>query len=175
ARLGSGLGDAVSAAINAIETNYFGEPSAIVSHPRNVDKLRRVKDSSGRYIFEPGYNMQATPQMGGTPTFMGGDAQSPVAVGTIWGLPVISDANVPTNYSGTTPGTGAESPIIVGDFAEAYVFDRMGFTIDVSNEAGTAFEQNQTWFRGEERLGFTAARQPTAFCWITALPSTISG
>jgi HK97 family phage prohead protease len=45
-----------------------------------------------------------------------------------------------------------------------------GVTIDVSSEAGTSFEQNQTWFRGEERLGFTAARQPTAFYAITTIP-----
>jgi hypothetical protein len=46
--------------------------------------------------------------------------------------------------------------------------------VDVSNEAGTAFESNQTWYRGEERIGFTAARQPTAFCYVTGLTASIT-
>lgn len=175
ARLGSGLGDAVSAAITAIQSNYFGDPTAIVAHPRNVAKLRQVKDSNGRYVFEAGFDAQNSPFAGGAGSLLGGSAQLPQAVGSIWGLPVISDANVPTNYSGTTPGGGAESPLIVADWSEAYVLERSGFTIDVSNEAGTSFEQNQTWFRGEERLGFTAARQPTAFCYVTGLGPAING
>jgi hypothetical protein len=39
-------------------------------------------------------------------------------------------------------------------------------TLDASNQTSDAFEKNQTWFRLEERAGFTAERYPTAFCTI---------
>jgi HK97 family phage major capsid protein len=171
---GSGLADSISAAIVAIETNYFGAATALVMHPRNVNILRKVKDTAGRYIFEAGFMPQLTAQLGGPSSFMGGDPQQPGPVGSVWGLPVISDANMATNYSGTTQGGGTESPIIVANWSEAYIFERAGVTVDVSNEAGTAFESNQTWYRGEERIGFTAARQPTAFCYVTGLTASIT-
>lgn len=170
--VGSGLADAISQAILAIETNFFGDPTAIVAHPRTVAGLRQVKDSQGRYIFEGGWAPGLTPQAGGMVSFLGADAQAATPVGSVWGLPVISDANIPTTFSGTTPTGGSESPIIVADWTEAYILDRQGLTVDVSNEAGTSFEQNQTWFRGEERVGFTAARQPTAFCYVTGVTSS---
>jgi HK97 family phage major capsid protein len=79
----------------------------------------------------------------------------------IFGYPVLIDANIPVNL---TTGTGSNrSVIIVGAFKEAWLFERDGITMDVSSEAGTSFEQNQTWFRGEERVGFTAARLPAGF------------
>lgn len=171
----SGIADAINAAIVAVQSNYFGDPSAVMAHPRNAGVARGAKDSQGRYIFTPNFTMPMAVQSGAEPAFLGGASQQPGPVGTIWGLPLISDANVPTNYSGTTQGAGNESPIIVGKFDEAWLFERSGFVMDVSNEAGTSFESNQTWFRGEERLGFTAARQPAAFCYITGLNPSITG
>lgn len=187
---GSGLGDAISAAITAVDSNFFDVPNAILAHPRMIAKLRQVKDTQGRYIFEPGFFVGG-PQMGGAQAFLGSGVgnipgiQTAQAspnpggpVGSVWGLPVWSDANIPTtlswNGSAYVAG-GAESPIILGVWEEAYLLERTGVTLDVSNEAGTSFEQNQTWFRGEERLGFTAARQPTAFCFITGTTNAIAG
>jgi HK97 family phage major capsid protein len=173
---GSGIGDAISLAITAIQSAYFGDPNCVIVHPRVVGTLRQAKDSTGRYIFEAGYNQLMAPQLGGPATFMGGAAQTPVAVGSVWGLPVISDANIGTTYAaGTlTPTGGTDAPAIVANMDEAWIFERSGITVDVSNEAGTSFEANQTWYRGEERLGFTAARQPTAFAAILGLNSSIT-
>jgi HK97 family phage major capsid protein len=57
-----------------------------------------------------------------------------------------------------------ESRIIVGDFREALILDRQGVTVDVSPHV--FFTSNQTVFRGEARMGFTAARVPLAFSVI---------
>jgi HK97 family phage major capsid protein/HK97 family phage prohead protease len=186
---GSGLGDAISAGITAIDSNFFDLPNALISHPRMIAKLRQVKDNQGRYIFEPGWTVG--PWSGGAQSFLGsGTGNIPGIqsvnpntnpggpVGSVWGLPVWSDANIPTTllWGGSSYGPGgSESPIILGVWEEAYILERSGVTLDVSNEAGTSFEQNQTWFRGEERIGFTAARQPTAFCFITGLNNSIAG
>jgi HK97 family phage major capsid protein len=85
--------------------------------------------------------------------------------GYVFGLPVYSDANIPTNLGAGTN----ESRMIIGAWSEVYVFDRVGMNMDVSSEAGTSFEQNQIWFRAEERVGFTAARQPSALYVMTGL------
>jgi HK97 family phage major capsid protein len=67
---------------------------------------------------------------------------------------------IPTNL-----GTGTnESRIIIGDFREALVLDRQGITIDESPHV--YFTTNQTVFRAESRVGFTAARAPKAFAVI---------
>lgn len=188
---GSGLGDAISAAMTAVDSNFFDIPNAILAHPRMVAKLRQVKDSQGRYIFEPGFWAGGGPWGGGQQSFLGSGvgnipgfqtnqpSNNPGGpVGSVWGVPVWSDANIPTtlNWTGSAyTGGGNESPIILGVWEEAYLLERSGVTLDVSSEAGTSFEQNQTWFRGEERIGFTAARQPTAFCFITGTNNTIAG
>jgi HK97 family phage major capsid protein/HK97 family phage prohead protease len=163
------IADAIASAIAAIQANYFGDPEAIVINPKHLNVMRTAKDSNNRYIFEPAFFMGNSPvnrafmensgNLGGG--FTGFPSQGGPQ-GTVWGLPLYADANLPAP---TNLGN-----IIVGAFSEAYVLERTGVTIDVSSEAGTSFEQNQTWFRGEERLGFTAARQPTAFYAITTIP-----
>jgi HK97 family phage major capsid protein len=71
---------------------------------------------------------------------------------------------MPVNLSGTN------SAVIVGAFREAWWLKRDDVRMDVSNEAGTSFETNQTWFRGECRMGFTAARLTSAFQIISSVP-----
>ncbi len=186
---GNTIADAIAAAIAAIQSNYFGDPEVILIHPKHLNTIRTAKDSNNRYIFEPSFFAGADARMrafmdnngpfGPAGTLgggFGGGASNPASPmpgdsygrvssgpqGTVWGLPLYADANIPTPSN-----TGQ---IVVGALSEAYVLERTGVTIDVSSEAGTSFEQNQTWFRGEERLGFTAARQPTAVYTITGLP-----
>jgi HK97 family phage major capsid protein/HK97 family phage prohead protease len=172
--LGGDLGsqtvaDAIAAAITAIQANYFGDPEAILIHPIHLNLLRTAKDLMGRYIFEPTFFAQADPRnraFGDNANGLGGGYSNMPSQGgpqgTVWGLPVYADANLDS-----TPGAGN---MIVGAFSECYVLERSGVTLDVSSEAGTSFEQNQTWFRGEERLGFTAARQPHALYVVSSMP-----
>lgn len=172
--LGGDLGsqsvaDALAGAITAIQANYFGDPEAILIHPIHLNLLRTAKDTVGRYIFEPTFFAAASPAnraFQDNPGGLGGGYSNMPSQGgpqgTVWGLPVYADANLDT--------TAGEGNMIVGAFSECYVLERTGVTLDVSSEAGTSFEQNQTWFRGEERLGFTAARQPSALYVVSDMP-----
>jgi HK97 family phage major capsid protein len=146
--------DDILSAIGRVQATYFGQPDAILMAPRTWSKMLTAKDSAGRYLTTGvivGSQMMTLP---GTPNPTG---SMPGAITTFMGIPVIIDANMPVNLSGTL------SAIIVGAFKEAWLLERDGIRMDMSSEAGTAFEQNQTWFRGEERVGFTAARLPSAF------------
>jgi hypothetical protein len=165
----------LAAAITAIQGAYFGDPDAVLIHPVHLNLLRTAKDGNNRYIFEPSFfggndprdrafmNNNGPSGPGGN--LGGGYSGMPSQggpQGTIWGLPVYADANIPT------PANAGK--MIVGAFQEAYILERTGVTLDVSSEAGTSFEQNQTWFRGEERLGFTAARQPSSIYVVSNMP-----
>jgi len=155
----------LSQAMTTVASSFYGPARHVVLHPRDVAKLREAVDSAGRPIFTPGYT--ATNTIANPDAFINNPSQT-TPVGKVWGMDVYEDANIPSNYGGGTNETFA----IVGDLSQGYIFERQGVTMDVSNEAGTAFETNQTWFRGEQRLGATFARQPTAFAIVTGLTPT---
>jgi HK97 family phage major capsid protein len=142
--------------LEAIATTQlaWGQPSAIVMHPRTWTRIIKSRDSVGHYtisprnIFTAGYD-PATPR-----TFVDGPEQ------TLFGVQVVLSNRVPTNL-----GTGTnESRVIVGDFQEALILDRQGLQIDESEHV--YFTTNQTVFRAEARVGFTAARSAKAFTVI---------
>lgn len=148
-----GLLDAVLEAIAQVQLEW-GQPSAIVMHPRTWTRIIKSRDSVGHYtiaprnIFTAGYD-PATPR-----TFVNGPEQ------TLFGVQVVLSNRVPTNL-----GTGVnESRVIVGDFQEALILDRQGLTVDESPHV--YFTTNQTVFRAEARVGFTAARSAKAFTVI---------
>jgi HK97 family phage major capsid protein len=149
--------DDVIAAVGRVQQTYFGQPTLIIMHPRTWTKLISAKDTANRYL---GLGTVVGSQTLDMPL-----AQSPTGlpgmVPTMFGIPVVIDANMPINQ---TTGNGSNrTSIIVGAINEAWMFERDGMTLDVSAEAGTSFEQNQTWFRAEERVGFTAQRLTSAF------------
>lgn len=137
-----GLLDAILDAIGKIQTEH-GEPTAIVMHPRTWTRVLKAKDAVGTYLVGPESVQQGRQ-----------------ATKSIFGYRVVLSNRVPTNL-----GTGTnESRIIVGDFSEALVLDRQGITVDESPHV--RFTTNATMFRAEQRVGFTAARSPKAFCVI---------
>lgn len=148
----NGLLDQILEGIAVTQTEW-GQPSAIVMHPRTWTAIIKSRDSAGHYtiaprnIFTAGYD-PATPR-----TYVTGPEQ------TLFGVPVILSNRIPTNA-----GAGTESRIIIGDFSEALILDRLGLTVDESPHV--FFTSNQTVFRVEARLGFTAARSPKAFTVI---------
>ena len=157
---------AISESMAAIATAYFGQATVVVAHPRDVAALRESQDSQGRPLFFPGYLGQQTLVSGGYIN----DPASIKPVGQIFGLDVYEDANIPTNLGAGTN----ETFMLVARLDEDVVLERQGMTMDVSSEAGTSFEANQTWFRGEQRLGYTGARQPAAHAVLTGLtPPTV--
>lgn len=75
----------------------------------------------------------------------GASASPPPA--TVWGVPVRRDATWPSAQAGTA---------LIIERSEVEIFTGQGFTVDVSSEAGSRFDQNVTGFRAEEEFGFNA-------------------
>jgi HK97 family phage major capsid protein len=150
--------DAILAGIASVQANYYGQPSAVVMHPRTWSKMLTAKDSTNRYIGVGTIVGAQAFELPGVPVPTGAYAGQQA---TVFGVPVVIDANVPINL--TVGANTNRSVIITAALQEAWWLERDGIGIDVSSEAGTSFETNQTWFRGEERAGFTAARYPAAF------------
>jgi HK97 family phage major capsid protein len=136
--------DAILDAVAAVETAH-GAPSAILMHPRTWTRILKSRDAQGAYYIDPAGGPQ-DPRTG---------QRGPVK--SLWGYPVVTSNRIPTNL-----GVGTnESRVIVADFKEALILDRQGITVDESSHV--YFTTNQTVFRAEERVGFTAARTPAAF------------
>jgi HK97 family phage major capsid protein len=136
--------DAILDAIADVETDH-GAPSAILMHPRTWTRILKSRDAQQAFYIDPTGGVQ-DPRTG---------LRGPVK--SLWGYPVVTSNRVPTNLGGGTN----ESRVIVGDFKEALILDRQGITVDESSHV--YFTTNQTVFRAEQRVGFTAARTPDAF------------
>ncbi len=76
----------------------------------------------------------------------GGAAANP-PITSAWGVKLLSDPNWPAAKAGTG---------LLIDTTEVSIFTGQGYTIDVSSEAGSRFDQNVTGFRAEEEFGFNA-------------------
>lgn len=146
---GASLVDAILTAIGQVETDH-GAPSAILMHPRTWTFILKAKDTAGAWLLgTPEYANRAP--VNSPRTVLNGPTKS------LWGYPVVTSNRIPTNLGAGTN----ESRVVVGDFSEALILDRQGITVDES--AHVNFTTNQTVFRAEERVGFTAARTPLAF------------
>lgn len=146
--------DAILDAIVAIQSGYFGAPTGVLMHPRRMGFIQKAKDNNGQYLFT-GAGLRSP---GGAAGLGIGQAAF-----ELLGLPVGISANIPTNLGA---GTNQDA-IVVGDWTEAHWFQRQEVQLDASDVAGTAFEQNQVWFRLEQRAGFSAERYPGAFAAVT--------
>jgi HK97 family phage major capsid protein len=134
--------DAITDAIVNVQTNYQGNPSHILMHPKTWARIVKAKESSS----------PSTYLIGAGATAFGRRGSDALPGGELFGLPVVLTKNMPTNLgSGTN-----ESRVIVGNFGEGLILDRQGITVDQSPHV--YFSTNQTVFRAEERVGFTAAR-----------------
>jgi HK97 family phage major capsid protein len=147
--------DDILGAIGRLQAAYLGQPDVIVMHPRTWAKLMTAKDTTNRYLSigtTVGNQMMNLPGIP-SPTQAGSNVM-------LFGIPVVIDANVPVAL--TVGANTNRSVVIVGALKETWALMRDDIRMDVSAEAGTSFESNQTWFRGECRMGFTAARLPSA-------------
>lgn len=146
--------DAIQDAITAVHTDFLAPPNAIVMHPRTWGRIAKARATDGNYLLPaPGQDARTRQAGDSIPGY--GSGQTPR--GSLFGHPVYTTANVPTNL-----GTGTdESRVIVGAFNEGLILDRGGISVDKSEHV--YFTSNQTVFRGEQDIGFTAGRYPKAF------------
>lgn len=135
-----GLLDEILDGIALVQAEH-GNPTAIVMHPRTWTRIIKARDAQGLYV------------IGG-----GSIGDGPAQSNSLLGYRVVLSNRIPTNLGTSTN----ESRVIIGDFSEALILDRQGITVDESQHV--LFTSNQTIFRAEQRVGFTAARQPKAFC-----------
>lgn len=153
----SALIDKISAAAVEVQTAYLGFPTAIVMHPRTWGWLTTGRSATdGTYLLGVGANGTQRRPAEAIPGYGAGTLPK----GELFGLPVYTTPNVPT----TLGDANNESAVIVGDFSQGLVLDREGIVTDTSEHV--YFTSNQTVFRSEERLGFTAGRYPNAFAVI---------
>ena len=151
-----GLLDAITDAITAVETNHLESPNAIVMHPRTWAFLVKARESASptSYIVgQPGASYPGRRPADPIPGY--GASQTPK--GQLFGHPVYTTANIPTNKGAGTN----ESIVIVGKFDEALKLENAPIRFDQSEHV--YFTSNQVVYRGEEDLGFTAGRYPKAF------------
>jgi len=95
----------VADAIQQINGSRFAPPDVIVMHPRRWGWLTSMSDSNGRPLVTPGYH-------GPQNVFGIGEAAGYGPVGEFHGLPVITDANIPTTVS-TSTITGATEDVVI--------------------------------------------------------------
>jgi HK97 family phage major capsid protein len=144
------------AAIQDISSNFYGGATHIVAHPTLIGCWLRALDSTNRPLFNAtAGNPFNAPGTYDRPAYDMGGLQ-------ILGIPVIADANMPTNL-----GTGTnETAVIVGDFSESYIWeDNGGSPMYVRFEQPDGNIAIRTVVFGFS--GYTAGKYPTAFSAIT--------
>lgn len=143
--------DEIVDALMAVHEEHMAPANGILLNPRVWAKLLKARSTiTDSYLVGTGGNpfgRNANDAMPGT--------SGVGMVGNLFGTNVYASASVPTNIEGN------QSAVIVGDFSEGLILDRQGVTTDTSEHV--FFTTNQTIFRAEERVGFTAGRDPKAF------------
>jgi HK97 family phage major capsid protein len=142
--------------IQNISSNFYGGATHIVAHPSLIGCWLRALDSTNRPLFNAtAGNPFNAPGTFDRPAYDMGGLQ-------ILGIPVIADANVPTNL-----GTGTnETAVIVGDFRESYIWeDNGGSPLFVRFEQPDGNIAIRTVVFGFS--AYTAGKYPTAFSAIT--------
>ena len=128
-----GLYATIAKAIAAVETSRFLPPTAIVMHPRRWGFIAASFDSNNRPLLPmSGVAMNPVGDQAGGPREQG-------PVGVMQGLPVYTDANIPTNL-----GTGAnEDRVFVLRVEDLFLYEsalRMeSFTAPYADTAGVLF------------------------------------
>lgn len=145
----------LASAVNDVAGARYLPPEAWVMHPRRWYWMLAALDSANRpfVVASPAYGPQNTLGTGNGAAAQGGPA------GTILGLPVYLDPNVPT-----TLGGGTEDAIICARFSDMWLFES-GLRTRVLPEvlSGTLTVRIQLY----AYVGFTAARFPTGVSKIT--------
>lgn len=138
----------VNAALARVAGNRFAPASVIVMHPRRWHWLLSKSDSTGRPFVVPAAPVASNP--------VGlGQTEGTGIAGTLAGLPVIVDANVPTNLGAATD----EDRVIVTRLSDHALWEGgvVTFTFDQSVNAPATIRLAVAGYSA-----FTAGRYPSA-------------
>lgn len=131
-----------------------GEPSHIVLRPSTWAAIITDVDSTGKFTFGSTQNQ---------PSERG--FADPFPNKSLLGYPVILSRAVPNNLNDDGTAGGSQTRAIVADFSEQLMLVRNEMTVDKSEHV--YFTSNQTVFRGERRVGYTAGRYPKSICTVS--------
>lgn len=145
-------------AVNRVATGIFSEPSVIVMHPRRWAWLLAALDTQGRPLVVPTSGANQSVNAVGTINDATGGIQR--VVGTILGIPVVTDPNMPTNLGAGTN----EDAIVVMDANEVFLYESAPRT-RVLPEVGSGTLTVRLQVYGY--FAFTAARYTAAIAAIT--------
>ena len=148
-------------AIQEVNATRFLPATCIVMHPRRWAFFTAAVDTTERPLVVP--NASAPQNAIGT-----GDAASyGQVVGQLMGLPVVTDANVPTTWSaGSSNTSGTEDVIIVARAADLHLWETPNAPIQARfEETGSASLTVKLVAYGYS--AFTAGRYPTAVSLIS--------
>ena len=154
-----GVYTAIANAIQTIHTTRFRPPEVCVMHPRRWGWLLSQFDTIGRPLFIP--NTQAPMNAGGILTAV----ESQQVVGTVQGLPIVTDPNLTTTAGSESP-VGTEDQIIVARVSDLCLWEsglRARVLPEVKSQNLTVVLQVYGY------LAFSAGRYPQSVAIISGL------
>ena len=148
-------------AIQEVNSNRFLPPSVIVMHPRRWAFFTAAVDGSDRPLVVP--NASAPQNAIG----VGSAAEYGQVVGQLMGLPVVTDASIPTTWSaGSSNTSGTEDVIIVARAADLHLWETPNAPIQLRFEE-TGANTLTVKLIAFGYSAFTAGRQPSAVSVIS--------
>jgi len=153
-----GMYASLGAGISAIHTNRFAPPDCIIMHPRRWAWALAQSDTSNRPLIVP--QAQGPNNAAGQP----GPIMAQGYVGEMLGLPVYTDANLPTNVGAGTN----QDVILIARMSDVYLWE--------GNVRAEAFEQTYAqqlslFVRLYNYVSFQPGRYPKALAAVTGTGS----
>lgn len=154
------LNSKIADAIQRISSNRFLGPTYIYMHPRRWGYLTAAADTTGHPLVVPNQNAPQNAIGVGVNTVYG------QVVGTMQGLPVVTDANIPTTVSSSTVTGSTEDIVIVARASDLHLWETTaGPTTVEFREALAGTLQVKVVAHGYS--AFTAGRYPTASALVS--------
>jgi HK97 family phage major capsid protein len=151
----SSLYTAVASAISKIWSTRFAAPTAIVMHPRRFAWCLAAVDGSNRPVITPAQGAAFN-----APGLLGPDLNAEGPVGTLAGLPVYLDPNIPTNLGAGTD----QDRIIVLKADDVYAWEGH---IQAAAFQQTYANQLSLFLRLHNYAAFQGARYPSSISVIS--------
>jgi HK97 family phage major capsid protein len=144
----------IANAIAQVQTNNLTEPTHIIMRPQTWTKIITSADAQG--IFSFGVSQSDPGQR---------TAADPFPQRFLFGFPVVLSGSMPANLATDNSATGTQTRVVVADLTDSLLMIRSELNVDKSEHV--YFTSNQTVFRGERRLGFTAAQYPKSIATVS--------
>jgi HK97 family phage major capsid protein len=147
---------AIANAVQTIHSTRFASPQAVVCHPRRWGHLLSLLDQNNRPLFQPSDTGVAY-----NPAGILTNVAPENVVGRVAGLPIVVDANIPTNL-----GAGSNEDVIIVLRSSDVVLWRSGVRARVLPELGA--QSLTVWLDLYSYIAL-GTRYPQSVCTVTGL------